>query len=138
MEPNKNNDANTALIDDDVKGHLTFNGILEADGVPYYDFTYDGTYACDPNGVPETCVNYLLYELGFYRAGFDWAHYYKSTSDAMHFCLSEFVTYKHDDAGFGLKKVSAYADPVDRDKPLPKKDALPSPAAPSPVSSEQP
>jgi len=136
MEPNKNNDANTALIDDDVKGHLTFNGILEADGVPYYDFTYDGAYTLDPNGVPETCVNYLLYELGFFRAGFDWAHYYKSTSDAMHFCLSEFVTYKHDDAQFGLRKVTAYADAVEPDKPLPEKDALPVPATVPPASSE--
>ena len=138
MEPNKNNDANTALIDDDVKGHLTFNGILEADGVPYYDFTYDGAYGLDPNGVPETCVNYLLYELGFFRAGFDWAHYYKSTSDAMHFCLSEFVTYKHDDAQHGLRKVKEYADPVETDKPLPAKDALPSPAPLPSASPAQP
>ncbi len=112
MEPNKNSDRNTALIDDDVKGHLVYNGILTENGVPYYDFTYDGSYKTDPNGVPETCVNYLLYELGFFRAGFDWAHYYKSTSDAMHFCLSEFVTYKHEDKQYGLRKVFEYAEPV--------------------------
>ncbi|MBR0508346.1 MAG: M15 family metallopeptidase [Clostridia bacterium] len=138
MEPNKNNDANTARIDDDVKGHLTFNGILEADGVPYYDFTYDGAEPLDPNGVPETCVNYLLYELGFCRAGFDWAHYYKSTSDAMHFCLSEFVTYKHDDPQHGLQKVKEYAAPVDKDKARPAKDALPLPAPLPPASPAQP
>ena len=122
MTPNKNSDDNTALIDDDVKGHLVYNGISEEDGVPYYDFTYDGSYRNDPNGVPETCVNYLLYELGFFRAGFDWAHYYRSTSDAMHFCLSEFVTYKHEDANFGLRKVYEYAPPVTATSLLPRPD----------------
>lgn len=110
MEPNKNNEKNHAVIDDDVKGHLVYNGILMEDGVRYYDFTYDGKYKLDPNGVPETCVNYLLYEFGFYRAGFDWAHYYKSTSDAMHFCLSEFVTHKHDEQTYGLRKVYEYVE----------------------------
>ena len=119
MTPNKNNDANTALIDDDVKGHLVYNGILEEDGIPYYDFSYDGSYRNDPNGVPETCVNYLLYELGFFRAGFEWAHYYRSTSDAMHFCLSEFVTYTHEDEQFGLRKVFEYAPPVTATSLLP-------------------
>lgn len=122
MEPNKNNDANTKLIDDDVKTHLVYNGILTEDGVSYYDFTYDGAYETDPNGVPQTCVNYLLYELGFYRAGFLWAHYYKSTSDAMHFCLSEFVTYKHD-GPMGLQKVFAYAEPEAADTPEPTPEA---------------
>ena len=117
MEPNKNNDANTALIDDDVKGHLVYNGILEENGVSYYDFTYDGSYQNDPNGVPQTCVNYLLFELGFFRAGFDWAHYYKSTSDAMHFCLSEFVTYKHEDKQYGLRKVFEYAPRIETPAP---------------------
>ena len=119
MEPNKNSDANTALIDDDVKGHLVYNGILEENGVSYYDFTYDGSYKNDPNGVPQTCVNYLLFELGFFRAGFDWAHYYRSTSDAMHFCLSEFVTYKHEDKQYGLRKVFEYAPPVETPSPSP-------------------
>ena len=112
MEPNKNNDANTKRIDDDVKGHLAYNGIQTDGGVPYYDFTYNGSYQNDPNGVPQTCVNYLLYELGFFRAGFEWAHYYRTTSDAMHFCLSEFVTYNHEHPKYGLRKVYQYADPV--------------------------
>ncbi len=112
MQPNKNIAENTKVIDDDVKGHLKYNGIVTENGVAYYDFTYDGKYKTDPNGVPETCVNYLLYELGFYRAGFLWAHYYRSTSDAMHFCLSEFVTYKHDDKKMGLRKVFTYAPAV--------------------------
>lgn len=112
MEPNKNIADNTAVIADDVKGHLVYNGLLTEGGVTYYDFTYDGTYQCDPNGVPQTCVNYLLYELAFYRAGFEWAHYYRATSDAMHFCLSEFVTYSHDDKEQGLRKVYVYCAPM--------------------------
>ena len=130
MTPNKNNDANTKLIDDDVKEHLVYNGIVTEEGVSYYDFTYDGAYENDPNGVPQTCVNYLLYELGFYRAGFLWAHYYKSTSDAMHFCLSEFVTYTHDGT-MGLRKVFEYIEPelVDETpEPTPKETPSESPA----------
>ena len=110
MEPNKNNIEAKALIDDDVKGHLVYNGLLKTNGITYYDFSYDGEYSLDPNGVPQTCVNYILFELGFYRAGFDWAHYYKATSDGMHFCLSEYVTYKHDDKQMGLRKVTVYAE----------------------------
>lgn len=121
MDPNKNNEKNHSVIGDDVKGHLTYNGILTENGVSYYDFTYDGTYRCDPNGVPETCVNYLLYEFGFFRAGFDWAYYYKSTSDAMHFCLSEYVTHKHGDAKYGLRKVFEYIE----DAPSPAPTASP-------------
>ena len=128
MQPNKNIAENNEVIDNDVKKHLVYNGIREENGVPYYDFTYDGTYRTDPNGVPETCVNYLLYELGFYRAGFLWAHYYRSTSDAMHFCLSEFVTYKHDDKKMGLRKVYAYAPPVEPS--LPNTTASPQPQKP--------
>ncbi len=120
MEPNKNNDANHAVIDDDVKGHLVYNGILDENGVKYYDFTYDGAYPNDPNGVPQTCVNYLLYEFGFFRAGFDWAHYYKSTSDAMHFCLSEYVTHKHDDKKYGLRKVYEYIGSAAESSPSPE------------------
>lgn len=131
MEPNKNNDKNHAVIDDDVKKHLVYNGCLTADGVRYYDFTYDGSYRNDPNGVPETCVNYLLYEFGFFRAGFDWAHYYKSTSDAMHFCLSEYVTRKHDDKRYGLRKVYEYFDTAPKSSPsdLPSSEPSPAPSA---------
>ena len=131
MQPNKNDNANTALIDDDVKGHLAYNGIVTEDGVAYYDFTYDGSYENDPNGVPQTCVNYLLYELAFYRAGFEWAHYYKSTSDAMHFCLSEFVTYTHE-GEMGLKKVFAYAESD------PAETASEAPETPAPDGTQPP
>ena len=139
MQPNKNIPENTEVIDKDVKGHLVYNGILEENGVSYYDFTYDGTYELDPNGVPQTCVNYLLYELGFYRAGFLWAHYYRSTSDAMHFCLSEFVTYSHDDQKMGLRKVFAYAAPVNpKESPAaPANTDVPT-AAPETPETEQP
>ena len=133
MEPNKNSDVNTALIDDDVKTHLVYNGILTEGGVSYYDFTYDGSYKTDPNGVPETCVNYILYELAFYRAGFEWAHYYKSTSDAMHFCLSEFVTYTHD-GEMGLRKVFEYA----QSDPTGEPSETPAPDGAEPSDSEAP
>ena len=126
MEPNKNIVENTAVIDEDVKNHLFFNGLMKADDITYYDFTYDGNYPLDPNGIPQTCVNYLLYELGFFRAGFGWAHYYKSTSDAMHFCLSEFITYSHEDKDFGLRKVFVYAQPITLEGPLPSLDPVPS------------
>lgn len=138
MEPNKNNDINTARIDTDVKEHLFYNGIVTEDGVTYYDFTYDGTYENDPNGVPQTCVNYLLYELGFYRAGFEWAHYYKATSDAMHFCLSEFVTYTHD-GEMGLRKIFEYAEPEIVDpspEPSPEPSDTPEPSA-SPLTEQR-
>lgn len=139
MEPNKNVVENTAVIDDDVKGHLTYNGLKKNNGITYYDFTYDGEYPLDPNGVPQTCVNYILFELGFFRAGFNWAHYYKSTSDGMHFCLSEYVTYSHDDKEMGLRKVTVYAEPqrptseqahaaaLSTAEPTPTPDATPTP-----------
>lgn len=129
MEPNKNNNDNTAVIDEDVKNHLAFNGLMKAEDITYYDFTYDGSYPLDPNGVPQTCVNYLLYELGFFRAGFGWAHYYKSTSDGMHFCLSEYITYSHEDQNYGLRKVFVYAQPIRHEGPLPSPDPIPSPSA---------
>ncbi len=138
MQPNKNIAENTEVIDRDVKGHLVYNGILEENGVPYYDYTYDGTYQLDPNGVPQTCVNYLLYELGFYRAGFLWAHYYRTTSDAMHFCLSEFVTYSHDDAKMGLRKIFAYAPRVEPDATPAPSGPVASPAPSEPVASPAP
>lgn len=111
MDPNKNEAENKELIQKEVREQLQYNGILEEDGLRYYDFSYSGSYDVDRNGVPQTCVNYLLYELGFFRAGFGWAHYYKASSDGMHFCLSEFITYDHEDPVMGLRKVFEYADP---------------------------
>ncbi len=117
MQPNKNEPENKELIQTEVQDLLTYNGIVEEDGILYYDFTYSGEYENDRNGVPQTCVNYLLYELAFYRAGFGWAHYYKSSSDGMHFCLSEFITYSHEDPEMGLRKVFEYADPQMAEEP---------------------
>lgn len=136
MEPNKNNAENQAVIHDDVTQHLIYNGIVTEDGFSYYDYSYDGTYELDPNGVPQTCVNYLLYELAFYRAGFEWAHYYKATSDAMHFCLSEFVTYTHDDKEHGLRKVFVYCAPMHPDEET--LEALPTPSLPPVEPSHKP
>ena len=135
MEPNKNSMDAKMLIKEDVQNHLVFNGLEKVDGLTYYDFTYDGSYLSDPNGVPQTCVNYLLYELGFYRAGFGWAHYYKSTSDGMHFCLSEFVTYSHEDREFGLRKVYVYAEPIRWEGKLPTPPSVP---ILTPLPTEQP
>ncbi len=126
MEPNKNSPENKTIIDDDVRDHLVYNGILTENGIHYYDFTYDGIYPNDPNAIPQTCVNYLLYEVAFYRAGFQWAHYYKSTSDGMHFCLSEFVTLKHDGAN-GLRKIFAYIDPPEDALPTAPTDGVHTP-----------
>ena len=136
MIPNKNDNANTALIAEEVRTHLVYNGILKENGVSYYDFTYDGSYENDPNGVPQSCVNYLLYELAFYRAGFEWAYYYKSTSDAMHFCLSEFVTYTHD-GEMGLRKIFEYAENVPSET-IPETPAPDGSAPPSELPSETP
>lgn len=111
MEVNKNTPENKALLHDDVTQHLVYNGLLKENGITYYNFTYDGAAETDANKIPETCVNYLLYELGFYRAGFDWAHYYRASSDAMHFCLSEHVSFLHDGEQ-GLRKVFMYAEPM--------------------------
>lgn len=43
----------------------------------------------------------------FYSCGLTWAHYYASTSDGMHFALTEYVTHDHQ-GEFGLRKVFDY------------------------------
>lgn len=108
MEPNLNRKENRKLIDDEVRDCLVYNGIFTENGLMYYDFTYSGDYQKTVHDMPESIVNYLLYELAFYRAGFDWGHYYISTSDAMHFTLTDQVKIKHDDPEKGLKKVFTY------------------------------
>lgn len=109
LTPNLNNKENKQLIDAEVRELLAYNGILTENGVSYYDFTYVGHYDLTENGVPESIVNYLLYELAFYRAGFLWGHYYKSTSDGMHFTLSDRVSTHHEDDG-SLRKIFSYLD----------------------------
>ena len=110
MAPNLNNSQNRALIQQEVGELLSYNGILSQNGVSYYDFTYSGQYALSDAGVPQTIVNYLLYELAFYRAGFLWGHYYRTKSDAMHFTLTDDTYYSHDGKG-GLRKVFFYGEP---------------------------
>ena len=112
MYPNFNILTNHDLIGDDVKNHLTYNGIqTDASGIQYYDFTYDGTYPASYKKVPNTIVNYLLYELAFYRAGFEWGFYYETTCDAMHFMLTENDRNRHMHTDIGLRKVYEYIDP---------------------------
>ena len=108
MEPNKNNEKNHAVIDNDVKDHLIYNGILTENGVSYYDFEYTGSHSNKYKGVPTTVINYLLYELAFYRAGFNWGYYYDHTCDAMHFGLSEFSANVHNTSPRSLRKVTSY------------------------------
>ena len=97
------------VIDDEVRGYLAYNGIQTDGAVSYYDFTYSGSYGITHHDVPETVINYILYELAFYRAGFQWGHYYNSTSDGMHFVLTDNIKIAHDSAE-GLRKVFSYCN----------------------------
>ncbi len=111
LYPNLNIITNHELIGDDVRDHLTYNGIqTDEDGQQYYSFYYDGEYTSLYKRVPKTIVNYLLYELAFYRAGFQWGFYYETACDAMHFMLSENDPAKHMDSDVGLRKVYTYID----------------------------
>ena len=111
MDANVNSLSNRTLIKNEVGGHLSYNGIKTAsDGTKYYDFSYDGSHKNDGNGVPTTVVNYLLYELAFYRAGFNWGYYYDHTCDAMHFGLSEFSADVHNTSSRSLRMVYSYID----------------------------
>lgn len=110
MPPNQNNKENLRVIEDEVQNCLIYNGILTENGAQYYDFTYSGSYACTDFGMPESVINYLLYELAFYRAGFQWGHYYNSTSDGMHFALTDNIRVSHDGGKRGLRKVYEYYD----------------------------
>ena len=111
MYPNHNVLSNHELIGNDVRYALTYNGILtDKNGQQYYDFTYTGSYKAKYKGVPTTIVNYLLYELAFYRAGFQWGFYYETACDGMHFMLSEKDINRHMDSDVGLRKVYEYID----------------------------
>lgn len=111
MQANLNTAENKALIAHEVGECLSYEGIREENGVSYYGFHYDGTYEQAYLGVPESIINYLLYEFAFYRSGFTWAHYYASTSDGMHFALTEYVTGDHDGEN-GLRKVFEYISEI--------------------------
>ncbi len=110
MGANDNTKENIALINSEVGDYLVYNGIKTEDGVSYYDYAYNGeSLIWTFRSIPETVVNYILYELAFYRAGFQWGHYYVSTSDAMHFTLADNIRISHD-GNDGLRKVFEYAE----------------------------
>lgn len=108
MDANVNKLANRTLIKEEVQNHLVYNGIKEKNGVRYYDFTYTGSHSSRYKNVPTTIINYLLYELAFYRAGFNWGYYYPHTCDAMHFGVSEMSSDIHNTSGRSLRKVFSY------------------------------
>ncbi|HWQ97274.1 MAG TPA: M15 family metallopeptidase [Clostridia bacterium] len=112
MYPNQNIPRNHDLIGGEVKNHLVYNGIkTDESGIKYYDFTYDGTYPAKYKKVPKSILNYLVYELAFFRAGFEWGFYYETTCDAMHFMLTENDRNRHMHTDIGLRKVYGYIDP---------------------------
>lgn len=101
---------NKPIIYNAVKNHLIYNGIKTAEnGIRYYDYTFDGDYKNAVKDVPPACVNYLLYELAFYRAGFRWGFYF-DTSDAMHFTLTESDPSLFENGPYALRKVFEYAN----------------------------
>ena len=110
MGANDNLKENIALINDEVRNFLTFNGIKTENGMSYYDYTYSGNSLLWVfQTIPETVINYIIYELAFYRAGFQWGHYYVSTSDGMHFTLTDNIRISHD-GNDGLRKVFDYCE----------------------------
>jgi len=110
MGVNDNLKENIVLINTEVRDKLVYNGINSENGVSYYDYTYSGdSLLWVYQNIPETVINYILYELAFYRAGFQWGHYYVSTSDGMHFTLTDHIRISHD-GNDGLRKVFEYSE----------------------------
>ncbi len=108
MTPNRNVLENRNLIKTEVRDKLVYNGVRERDGVRYYDFTYSGSYSETYRGVPTSIINYLLYELAFFRAGFAWGYYYDHACDGMHFTVSELPADLHNSSSRALRKVWDY------------------------------
>ncbi len=108
MDANVNSGSNRSLIRSEVGANLVYNGISEHNGISYFDFTYSGSHASRYKGVPTTVINYLLYELAFFRAGFSWGYYFEHTCDAMHFGLSEMSSNIHNTSKRSLRKVFSY------------------------------
>lgn len=107
--PNQDVITNHDLIGDDVRNNLVYNGIqTDESGQQYYSFTYTGSYSGRVNKIPKTVINYLLYELAFYRAGFSWGYYYITSCDAMHFTLTDSDYSRHTSKTMGLRKVYEY------------------------------
>ena len=101
---------NWAILCREVSENLIYNGIREKNGLKYYDFTYIGNWGTEYANVPTVVLNYLLYELAFYRAGFFWGAYYDHTCDASHFGLGEFDPEVHTNSPLSLRKVFEYID----------------------------
>ena len=110
---NKDKLSNREVIYREVTEHLTYNGIVTIGDHACYDFTYTGSarpWSEQRTKVPEPLMNYLLYELAFFRAGFSWGVYYPHTSDAMHFTLSELSPSLFDEGPYAMRKVFTYTD----------------------------
>lgn len=137
MAPNKNTSDNKALIADEVKNCLTYNGIETGEnGVEYYDFSYTGSYRQYYQKVPKSVINYLLYELAFYRAGFGWGYYFGNSSDGMHYSLTEASTEYFTDPEVGLRKVFQYIGEEADATPDPLSSASPSASVSDGVGSQ--
>ena len=111
-ESHKNRPENKMKIYTEVTENLTYNGIVTIGGKQCYDFTYTGNARREVRNVPEPLMNYLLYELAFYRAGFSWGVYYPHTSDAMHFTLTELSPSLFTDGPLAMRKVFEYIEDV--------------------------
>ena len=102
--------SNRDRIYREVTENLTYNGLKRVNGRICYDFTYTGHADSGPKNVPEPLLNYLLYELAFYRAGFSWGLYYPHTCDGMHFTLSELSPALFADGPYAMRKVFTYLE----------------------------
>lgn len=109
-DSHKNRPENKMKIYQEVTENLTYNGIVTIGDKPCYDFTYTGSARREVRNVPEPLMNYLLYELAFYRAGFSWGVYYPHTSDAMHFTLTELSPELFTDGPYAMRKVFTYIE----------------------------
>ena len=94
----------------EVTRNLTYNGIATVQGKRCYDFTYTGSAPREVKNVPEPLMNYFLYELAFYRAGFSWGAYYPHTCDAMHFTLTELSPELFAEGPYAMRKVFRYIE----------------------------
>lgn len=104
----RNQLSNREIIFRESGENLTYNGFTEAEGRMCYDFTYTGAAKGGPHQVPEPLWNYLLYELGFFRAGFSWGFYYPHACDGMHFTLTELSPSYFENGPYALRKIYEY------------------------------
>ena len=107
---NRNVLSNRDKIYREVTENLTYNGFKKTNGRMCYDFTYTGSAQRGPKNVPEPILNYLLYELGFFRAGFSWGLYYPHTCDGMHFSLTELSPALFEEGPYAMRKVDSYLE----------------------------